>query len=235
MFLFNRGAFNGLAWGVEGPVVIKRSRSPNIKKEQIEGFKRVMRSLEMPGYVVSKVDGPYMYKRQGVFVLNREVLSMVLEGSPVPIKFKRLYLKLNPAKLREERAKRGISLGQLARITGISKETLYRYEQGLTMATPKNAEKLVKEFGESILQQEVEEETEVEPKRDELCKEVEEVGGKAEVIGEPVDVVGRVGEMRFAVVYGEIKTRHRQLRSFHIEVFSKPTLRHILKKEDQEY
>ncbi len=72
-----------------------------------------------------------VYNRDGIPVITMETLeNLVVDGQPPLVYADRggLYVKIDREKLKEEREKRGLSLGYVADEVNISRSTLYEYE-----------------------------------------------------------------------------------------------------------
>jgi len=62
------------------------------------------------------------------------------------------YVRLNDEKLKQERQERGLSVGKLAEMTGISRRTIYGYEKGLARASVGAAYNLEYVLGTPLVQ-----------------------------------------------------------------------------------
>ena len=94
-----------------------------------------------------------VYYRYNVPIITLDTLHDYLSGVPplicaAPGGF---YVRLDGERLRSLRNDQDISLGQLARMTGVSRRTIRMYEQG-ERATIEMAEKLAELLGEDVLQ-----------------------------------------------------------------------------------
>jgi len=83
----------------------------------------------------------------GNFVTFKRILR---EELPKRRKYRKIYSRIETEKMRAERKRMNLSFEKLAACTGISKDTLYRYEHGRTLAEEKNALALNKFFGTEI-------------------------------------------------------------------------------------
>jgi len=104
------------------------------------------RSGELEDYVV--------YEKQGIPAVTPETLGEALDmdGFYVVGKKGSYYARINPRKLREERERMGLSLGEVAHTIGTSRKAVYEYERGTMDPALPVSERLVKLFGESILE-----------------------------------------------------------------------------------
>ncbi len=94
-----------------------------------------------------------VYKKSSVPLVNVRTLKPLLKESSdlyiISVKGD-FYVRINGLKLRIEREKRGLSLGELARILGVSRKAVYEYERNTFDASIECGEKLIELFGEEI-------------------------------------------------------------------------------------
>jgi len=77
-----------------------------------------------------------VYERYAIPAGNLGTFKMILEADfPEIRKYRKLLVEIDGERMARMRRERGLSLEGLARILGISKETLYRYEHGKTSAS----------------------------------------------------------------------------------------------------
>ena len=96
-------------------------------------------------------------------------LSFV-EGKPLARKRAKKFYSISGERLRELRLKKGFSLSKLSLLTGISKETLYRYEHNLVSPSKENLLELSKHLGSDLTSKAV-----VEKEENKQTDRVEEV------------------------------------------------------------
>lgn len=100
---------------------------------------------------LGKLEDGKVYKRYGITAMNLKTVERIIDGRITVKKKKgRETVPIDPEALREERMKRGMSLSELARVLGVSKETVYRYEHGLMEPSYDKARKLEEIFGQGI-------------------------------------------------------------------------------------
>lgn len=95
-----------------------------------------------------------VYERYGVPAVSPETLKKVLLEKILPIILSArggYYVKINAPFLREIRKERGISLGELGDKIGVSRRTIYKYEQEGAGATFETALRLEEYLDESIV------------------------------------------------------------------------------------
>jgi putative transcriptional regulator len=63
-----------------------------------------------------------------------------------------LYMRINGAKLRSKRVERGYSLGDMASLLGVTRRSIYLYEQGKVEVSLSTALKLLELFGDEIFE-----------------------------------------------------------------------------------
>ncbi|MEW6329357.1 MAG: helix-turn-helix domain-containing protein, partial [Candidatus Micrarchaeota archaeon] len=77
-----------------------------------------------------------VYERYEIPAGSLNTFKMIIEEDfPKVKKYKKFLVEIDGEKMARMRNERGLSLVELARISKISKETLYRYEHGKTMAS----------------------------------------------------------------------------------------------------
>lgn len=99
------------------------------------------------------IDG-VVYEKMGLLAVSPDTLEGVLSGSEqlyVYASKESFKVKVNPEKLRERRTAMNMSLGHVASYLGVSRKAVYEYEKGSMDPTVDKAEKLVRLFGEDIL------------------------------------------------------------------------------------
>lgn len=95
-----------------------------------------------------------VYEKMGLMAVNPDTLEGVLSGSRhlyVYASKESFKVKVNPDKLRERRTELNLSLGHVASYLGVSRKAVYEYEKGSMDPTVDKAEKLIRLFGEDIL------------------------------------------------------------------------------------
>lgn len=79
-----------------------------------------------------------IYSRYGIYAITSSTLEDIAIHGNNPLVDATpggYYVRLNNEKLKQERQERGLSVGKLAEMTGISRRTIYGYEKGLARAS----------------------------------------------------------------------------------------------------
>ncbi len=94
-----------------------------------------------------------IYKRSSIPSVNVKTLkSLLTESKDLYIIARKgdFYVRINGEKLRREREKLGMSLGELAELLGVTRKAVYEYERNTFDVSIECAEKLIELFGEEI-------------------------------------------------------------------------------------
>ena len=111
-----------------------------LSRETAQELKGIARTLEGSPLVVGERTGGgaledgVIYSRFGVPILCRSTLIEFLEEGVPPFLFSApggLYVRLDPSALHRLREERGLSLGALAEIGGVSRRTIQMYLEGM--------------------------------------------------------------------------------------------------------
>jgi len=91
-----------------------------------------------------KLDDDAVYVRGGVYAVSLTALTRSLEGDPplVEVGPAGCYVYIDGDAMKKKREKLGLSVGELARLVGVSRMTIYSYERGRRRTTPDVAYKL---------------------------------------------------------------------------------------------
>jgi len=91
-----------------------------------------------------KLDNDAVYVRGGVYAVSLTALRRSLEGDPplVEVGPAGCYVYIDGEAMKEKREKLGLSVGELARLVGVSRMTIYSYERGRRRTTPDVAYRL---------------------------------------------------------------------------------------------
>ncbi len=100
----------------------------------------------------SMLEEDIVYFRHGVPIITYETLENYLHGVPPVVGAAPggYYVNIDGERLKKFRMNKGISLGQIARIAGVSRRTIRMYEEG-ERATIEVAEKIAEYFGEDFI------------------------------------------------------------------------------------
>jgi putative transcriptional regulator len=111
-----------------------------LSKETAEELKGIARTLQGSPLIIGERTGSgpledgVIYSRFGVPILCRSTLLEFLEEGVPPFLFSApggLYVRLDASALRRLREERGLSLGALAEIAGVSRRTIQMYIEGM--------------------------------------------------------------------------------------------------------
>ncbi|MGC9149030.1 MAG: helix-turn-helix domain-containing protein [Sulfolobales archaeon] len=100
-----------------------------------------------------KVEPGIIFEKKGVSVVDTETFLGYVGGEKIFIYQWRgsFYVKIDGERLRREREKKGMSIGEVAERIGVSRKTIYEYERGLMDPDIDHAEKLIEILGEEII------------------------------------------------------------------------------------
>ena len=101
----------------------------------------------------SDIDSIVAIERGGVYTVGVEGLRAALRNEIYVVHRQgNLYMRVNGVKLRKERMERGYSLGDMASLLGVTRRSIYLYEQGKVEVSLSTALKLLEIFGEEIFE-----------------------------------------------------------------------------------
>ena len=91
-----------------------------------------------------KLDGDAAYVRGGVYAVSLSAFKRALDGDPpiVEVGPTGCYVYIDGDAMKKRREELGLSVGELARLVGVSRMTIYSYERGRRRTTPDVAYKL---------------------------------------------------------------------------------------------
>ncbi len=78
-----------------------------------------------------KIEDDVVHERYDLPAINTHTLRMLLENAALPLIYGTkggYYVRINGEALRTERIRRGLSLGQLGEMVGVTRESIYNYE-----------------------------------------------------------------------------------------------------------
>jgi putative transcriptional regulator len=124
-------------------------------KQQAEDMIKIAGMLSGNGFVVGertneyKLEDGVMYERHKVPAGNLKTFRGIVRGDELPRvrKFRELLVDIDEGKMVRARERLKLSLEELSRRSGISKDTLYRYEHGRIYASEENARKIEEVLG----------------------------------------------------------------------------------------
>jgi len=131
----------------------------SLKPDMASDMKLVAKLLNASPLVIGErfksdyLERGVVYNRYGLPVINTATFyDFVVEGVP-PMVYSApggYYVKLNSEKIREAREKLGMTIGTLARMLGVSRRVVKKYEEGSDTSL-ENAAKLEKVLGEFVI------------------------------------------------------------------------------------
>jgi len=110
-----------------------------LSKEQAEDLKRLSKFFQATPLIVgvrsknSELEEGVIYERFGIYSLNPQTLYDVLVENELPAIFAErggFYVNVDGNLLKDLRERMGYSLGELARMIGVSRKSLQNYEMG---------------------------------------------------------------------------------------------------------
>ncbi len=165
----------------------------------------------------SMLDDDVLYFRHGVPIMTYETLKNYLQGMPpvicaAPGGF---YVNIDGERLRRMRMEQGVSIGQLARIAGVSRRAIRMYESG-ERATIEVASKLAEFLGDEFIQpidlmKLIEkEEVKVKEIKNEIFAMLQEIGAFVlPTTRSPFHAIGEVIRERFIVGINERRIKEK--------------------------
>ena len=98
-----------------------------------------------------ELDDIAAYEKHGLYAVNIGGLEAALENSIYVVKrHGNFYMRIDSEKLREFRRVRGLSLGDLAKLVGVSRKTVYEYERSSMDVSLSTAIRLLEVIGDEI-------------------------------------------------------------------------------------
>ncbi len=184
----------------------------SLKPEMASDMKLVAKLLGASPLVIGErfksdyLERGVVYNRYGLPVINTATFyDFVVEGV-LPMVYSApggYYVKLDSEKIKEARERLGITIGTLARMLGVSRRVVKKYEEGSDTSL-ENAAKLEELLGEFVIKaidilnfaelgEEETEEPKLEGKEAEIVEQLKEIGLNVYTVKHaPFDVVSRV-------------------------------------------
>lgn len=99
-------------------------------------------------YKNKKVNDKLIFSRHGISCVSSNTFEILLDGTDIARaqRFVKTKYKVDAELLKKMRALSGFSIRELSREVGVSKDTIYRYENARTFSTSRNLKKLEKFF-----------------------------------------------------------------------------------------
>ncbi len=82
---------------------------------------------------MDRIENDVVHERYDLPAINPDTLRMLVQNSALPLIFSTkggYYVRIDGEALERERKRRGLSLGQLAKTIGVTRESIYTYEHG---------------------------------------------------------------------------------------------------------
>lgn len=96
-----------------------------------------------------------VHEREGVYIISDKTLNNILRRSPDVFLIQKksgLYIRINSKKLERVKSERGLSLGDLALSSGVSRRMIFEYLRGNCNVSLEVAERLIEVLGEDIIE-----------------------------------------------------------------------------------
>jgi putative transcriptional regulator len=142
----------------EGRLLIRiKVSSARINKDEARDLMMASRALDAVPIVVSSdrdmIDN-VVYEKDGIFIVNERTFENILlkpEEVFTICKKGEFYVPIDPKAISRKRYEKGLSLGDVSYLTGISRRTIYGYEKEGGMVTLETAERLLDVLGEEVI------------------------------------------------------------------------------------
>ncbi|MCH1771338.1 MULTISPECIES: helix-turn-helix domain-containing protein [Metallosphaera] len=149
----NRKSIDIIARGKQRRFVIKISNDRPSKEEtrDLKNFSAVVGS--MPVMVTDDTEEDIAIGKDNVIGLSVEGLAKALRGEKIFIYRTRggIFIKIRSDVLRRKRTEMNYSMGDLSKILGVTRKTIYDYENGESDVSIEVAEKLIDLFGDEVI------------------------------------------------------------------------------------
>ncbi|MEM0454035.1 MAG: helix-turn-helix domain-containing protein [Sulfolobales archaeon] len=96
-----------------------------------------------------------VHEKEGIYIVSEKTLNNILRGSPDVFLIQRknsLYIKISSKKLERIKKERGLSLGELALNSGVSRRMIFDYLRSDSNVSLEVAERLIDVLGEDIIE-----------------------------------------------------------------------------------
>jgi len=131
-----------------------RVPSERVGKDELKDLKKIASATESTAMVVTEdAEEDIVNRIDKVYGVSPYALERALEGEKLYIYKTRggIFIKIKHNLLKEKREEMGISIGELAKSLGVSRQAIYDYEKGDSDVTVEVAEKLLEIFGDDII------------------------------------------------------------------------------------
>ncbi len=203
----------------------------SLKPEAAEEMKKLTKILEASPMVIGErfkfdfLERGVVYTRYGLPVINLATFyDFIVEGIP-PYVYSApggYYVKLDSEKIREAREKLGISIGEMAKLLGVSRRTIKKYEEGTDTSLPIAAkiEEILGTFAIkqidllNFVDQEIEEEeVNFEGREGEILDQLRIIGLSVYPVRQaPFDAISRVEERQILTGIKQVREIEKRAR-----------------------
>lgn len=147
----------------KGNIKLLIKSSENIdaeRRETAEDLKVFASAFDASPFIIGvrmqkgKIEEDTLYERFGVNVLHPKTFREAMLRHRFPAVYSKrggIYFKIDGRALKVSREKKGLSLGQLANLIGVSRKAIYEYEREQMGATPQTVERLEKVLGSNVV------------------------------------------------------------------------------------
>lgn len=134
-------------------ILAKASSERNIKEEILDLKKFALIAGGLPLVITEEAEEDIAIDKGKVFGISLEGFERILNGEKIFIYRTRggIFVKIRPEVLRRKREEMNYSMGDVAKMLGVSRKTIYDYENGESDVSIEIAEKLVDIFGPEII------------------------------------------------------------------------------------
>lgn len=130
------------------------------RRESAEDLKSLAVAFDASPFIIGVrmqkgvIEEDTLYERFGVNVMHPKTFREAALRKRLPSVYSKrggLYFKIDGRALRECREKKGLSLGQLANLIGVSRKAIYEYERDQMGATVQTVERLERILGRNVV------------------------------------------------------------------------------------
>ncbi len=152
--------FNVVAKRGEKSLIIRAAREvEEVPKEHISELCAISNWIMATPLLVAErsggeeLDDDAIYYKNGIYAVSPGALERTLEGDPpiVEVFPSGCFVYINGELVKKRREELGLSIGELARMVGVSRMTIYSYEKGCKRTTPGIAYRLEHVLGIPIV------------------------------------------------------------------------------------
>ncbi|AOL15660.1 transcriptional regulator [Sulfolobus sp. A20] len=137
------------------PAIVKFSANEKVSKDEIADLKKLAVSSNKASLIITneEQDDIVSIKADNVFAISPEGLMRVLNGEKIFLYRTRggIFIKIRHDVLKTRREMIGYSIGDLAKLLGVSRKAIYDYERGDSDVSLEIAERLIDLFGDEII------------------------------------------------------------------------------------